>query len=271
MGRFTSYILLASMALFALGPFVWMLSGSFMTQEEITQPSGVGLIPQRPTLDNYRFLAARVAFGTYLVNTVFVASATALLTTLVSAMGGYALARYEFTGKRCVTVLVLGTMMLPGMVLLVPLFKLMYALRLIDSFWALIVPGAASGFGVLILRQYLLSVPQAIIDAGRIDGAGELRIFWSVVVPLVRPIISALMIFTFLGSWNSYLWPMIVLRDENNYLLTVAITNVVATIHQQEYGAVLAGTLISVSPIILLFLALQREFISGLTLGAVKQ
>ncbi|MCP4248649.1 MAG: carbohydrate ABC transporter permease, partial [bacterium] len=138
-------------------------------------------------------------------------------------------------------------------------------------FWGLILPGLASGFGVLIMRQYLQSVPDALIDAGRMDGASELRIFWSLVLPLVRPILSALVIFTFLGSWNAYLWPMIVLRDERNYLLTVAVTNVVASIHQQEYGMILAGTLISISPIILLFVLLQREFISGLTLGAVKQ
>ncbi len=169
------------------------------------------------------------------------------------------------------TVAVLGTMLLPPILLLVPLFKLVHTLHLIDSFWALIIPGAASGFGVLIMRQYLHSVPRDIICAGRIDGAGEFRIFWTLVLPLVRPIISALMIFSFLGGWNAYLWPMIVLRDEQNYLLTVAITNVVASIHQQEYGVIVAGTLVGITPIILLFLALQREFIGGLTLGAVKQ
>ena len=269
--RIGIYALLLVATLFTLGPFLWMLSGSFKTQEEILYPGGTGLIPDQPTLRSYRFLLEHVPFATYMVNTIFVASATALLTTLVSAMGGYALAKYEFRGRRAVTVLVLGTMLLPPMVLLVPLFKLVYALRLIDSFWALIIPGAASGFGVLIMRQYLLSVPDDVIAAGRIDGAGEFRIFWTIVLPLVRPILSALMIFTFLGSWNAYLWPMIVLRDERNYLLTVAITNVVASIHQQEYGVILAGTLIGIAPIILLFLALQREFISGLTLGAVKQ
>jgi len=121
------------------------------------------------------------------------------------------------------------------------------------------------------MRQYLQTVPAALIDSGRLDGASEFRIFWSIVLPLVRPILSALIIFTFLTAWNAYLWPMIVLRDEDNYLLTVALTNVVASIHQQEYGVILAGTLISIAPIIVLFLALQREFISGLTLGAVKQ
>jgi len=111
----------------------------------------------------------------------------------------------------------------------------------------------------------------AFLGGDLLDGAGELRIFWTLVMPLVRPIVSALMIFTFLGSWNGYLWPMIVLQDEGKYLLTIAVTNVVASIHQQEYGVILAGTLISIAPIIVLFLALQREFISGLTLGAVKQ
>jgi len=269
--RLPIYGLLLFMAIFSIGPFVWMLSGSFKKQSEITD-SGLGtLIPKHPTTFNYRFLAEHVDFGGYFVNTVFVASMSALVATLVSAMGGYALAKYSFRGKRIVTAIALGTMLLPPVVLLAPLFKLVYALHLIDTFWALIIPGAASGFGILIMRQYVQSVPNDLIDAGRIDGLGEFRIFWSVVLPLVRPILSALLIFTFLGAWNNYLWPMIVLRDEDNYLLTVALTNVVASIHQQEYGVILGGTLISIAPIIFLFLALQREFISGLTLGAVKQ
>ncbi len=270
-GRLIIYVLLAVTTFFSLGPFLWMVSGSFKTQDEINQPGGGPLIPRHGTTANYEILFERVSFGGYLVNTVYVASVTALLTTLVSAMGGYALAKYGFRGKGLVTGVVLGTMLLPPVVLLAPLFRLVHALRLIDSFWGLILPGAASGFGVLIMRQYLRSVPNDLIDAGRLDGAGEWRIFWSVILPLIRPITSALLIFTFLGSWNAYLWPMIVLRDERNYLLTVAVTNVVASIHQQEYGVILAGTLISIAPIILLFLALQREFISGLTLGAVKQ
>jgi len=270
-GRLATYAVLALVTVFALGPFVWMLSGSFKTQAELMQPGFGRLVPQRPTLANYRFLFENVSFGGYLVNTVFVASAAALVTTLVSAMGGFALAKYRFRGKRLVTLLVLGTMLLPPVVLLAPLFRLVQALHLIDSFWGLILPGAASGFGVLIMRQYIMSVPGDLLDAGRIDGLSELRIFWSVVLPLIRPIVSALLIFTFLGAWNAYLWPMIVLRDERNYLLTLAVTNVVASIHQQEYGVILGGTLISIAPIIVLFLALQREFITGLTLGAVKQ
>ena len=267
----SSTFLLVFVTVFTLGPFVWMLSGSFKTQSEIMEPGLGHVIPAAPTVQNYEFLFKHVPFGVYFINTLYVASMTALVTTLVSAMGGYALAKYSFRGKILVTTIVLGTMLLPPVVLLAPLFKLVYALRLIDSFWALILPGAASGFGVLIMRQYLRSVPDDLIDAGRLDGASELRIFWRVILPLVRPILSALMIFTFLGAWNAYLWPMIVLRDERNYLLTVAVTNVVASIHQQEYGVILGGTLVSIAPIILLFLALQREFIHGLTLGAVKQ
>lgn len=264
------YAVLLLVTVFTMGPFLWMIGGSFMTQAEITGPEA-HWIPRAPTLENYRFLFASVSFPTYIVNTVFVASVTAIITTLISAMGGYALAKYEFRGRRLVTILVLSTMLLPPVVLLAPLFKLVDALGLIDRFWGIILPGVASGFGVLIMRQYMLSVPNAVIDAGRLDGAREWRIFWSLVLPLVRPIASALMIFTFLASWNSYLWPMIVLRDERNYLLTMAVTNVVAWIHQQNYGVVLAGTLISIAPIIAMFLWLQREFISGLTLGAVKQ
>ncbi len=275
MTRSVLFYLLAGMVLlgvtvFALGPFVWMLSGSFMTQEGINADIDQ-LRPDMFTLRNYGFLLENVPFGLYLVNTTYVSAMTAVLAALVSAMGGYALAKFQFRGKTIVTTIVLGTMLLPPVVLLAPLFRLIQSLNLIDSFWALILPTCASGFGVLIMRQYLLNIPNDLIDAGRLDGAGELRIFWSLVLPLVRPILSALIIFTFLNAWNAYLWPLIVLRDEDNYLLTVAVTNVVSTIYQKEYGVILGGTLISILPIIVLFLALQREFIHGLTLGAVKQ
>lgn len=274
LGHVVKVALLLVVSVFTLVPFLWLLSGSFQTQAEIQQSPALRQlwpVPERPTLAHYRFLFANVPFLLYFANTVYVASMAALATTLVSAMGGYALAKYEFRGRGVMTVIVLGTMLLPPVVLLAPLFQLVQVLRLIDTFWALILPGAASGFGVLIMRQYFANVPGALLDAGRLDGAGEFRIFWSLVLPLVRPILSALLIFTFLGAWNAYLWPMIVLRDERNYLLTVAVTNVVASIHQQEYGVMLGGTVISIAPIILLFLVLQREFIHGITFGAVKQ
>lgn len=270
-GTIGIYGLLLLVTAATLGPLLWMVSGSLKTQAELMEPGLGQLVPVPATLQNYRILFARVPFATFFVNTVCVACLTALVTTLVSALGGYALAKYSFRGKTLVTAVVLGTMLLPAVVLLAPLFRVVCALRLIDTFWGLVLPGAASGFGVLIMRQYLGSIPGDLLDAGRLDGASELGIFWRVVLPLVRPITSALLIFTFLGSWNAYLWPMIVLRDERNYTLTVAVTNVVASIHQQEYGVILGGTLVSIAPIILLFLALQREFIAGLTLGAVKQ
>lgn len=263
-------VALALVTLFTLGPFVWMIANAFKTQTEIMDPNAP-LWPTEPTFNNFFFLFDRVPFVTYLVNTTYVAAMTALVSTLVSAMSGYALAKYEFRGKKLVTAFILATMMLPPVVLLAPQFRLIQTLHMVDTFWALILPPAATAFGVLVMRQYLLTVPPALLDSGRLDGAGEFRIFWSIVLPLVRPILSALVIFTFLAAWNAYLWPMIILRDDNNYLLTLAVTNVVASIHQQEYGVVLAGTLISIAPIIVLFLALQREFISGLTLGAVKQ
>jgi ABC-type glycerol-3-phosphate transport system permease component len=271
MYRVMLYLLVALATFFTLGPFAWMVAGSFMTQEQIVRGGFASLLPSDPTLDNYRFLIRQVPFLTYLTNTTFVAAMTALLTTLISALGGFALAKYQFRGQRLVTVFMLATMLLPPVVLLAPLFRLVRELGLIDSYWALILPGSASGFGVLIMRQYLVSIPDAVLDAGRLDGASDLRIFWSLILPLVRPIVSALVIFTFLTSWNAYLWPMIVLRDEDHYLLTMGVTNVVASVYQQEYGVVLAGTLISIAPILVLFCFLQREFISGLTLGAVKQ
>jgi ABC-type glycerol-3-phosphate transport system permease component len=228
------YGALLLVTLFTLGPFVWILSSSFKLQKEVLEPGFGRIIPAEPTTQNYTFLFEHVPFAGYFLNTIYVSSMTALVTTLVAAMGGYALAKFEFRAKPLVTTVVLSTMLLPPVVLLAPLFQLIHAINLIDNFWALILPGAASGFGVLIMRSYLMTVPNALLDAGRLDGASELRIFWSVILPLVRPIVSALLIFTFLSAWNGYLWPLIVLRDDRNYLLTVALTNIVASIHQQE-------------------------------------
>jgi ABC-type glycerol-3-phosphate transport system permease component len=266
-----TYAMLLLVTFFTLGPLLWIVSASFKPNNEITQPGLGNVVPNEPTVQHYAFLAENVEFSTFITNTVYVSAMTGLLTVLVSAMGGYALAKYEFRGKAVVTGIVLATMLLPPVLLLAPLFRLIQTLHMIDTYWALIIPPAASGFGVLIMRQYMHTVPAALLDSGRLDGAGEFRIFWSIVLPLVRPILSALLIFTFLTAWNAYLWPIIVLRDENNYLLTVAVTNVVASAQQENYGVVMAGTVISIAPIIVLFLALQREFISGLTLGAVKQ
>ena len=155
--------------------------------------------------------------------------------------------------------------------LLVPQFCWLARLGLIDSYAAVILPGIASGFGVLLMRQYMLSVPADLLAAARLDGASEWRVFWTVALPLARPMTAALTIFTFLGAWNSYLWPLIVLRDSDKFTLTVGLTNVVSGLYSRQYGTLMAGTVVSIAPILLLFLAMQRQFLSGLTLGSVKE
>src|SRR5262249_8214204 len=207
----------------------------------------------KPTTSNYRRLFTEVPFGQFFVNSLFVSTASTLLTLFFCTMGGVAFAKYQFPGRGPLFTILLGSMMIPFQVLLVPLFALLGAMHLFDNFGGIIIPFCAIAFGVFLLRQYCLTVPDPVLDAARIDGAGEFGIYWSVVLPVVRPAVGALAIFTFMNDWNNYLWPLVVLRSNANYTLPLGLAGLVG-VYSQEYGMLMAGSLISTFPIILLFL-----------------
>jgi multiple sugar transport system permease protein len=195
---------------------------------------------------------------------------TAILATLMCAMGGYALAKLDFKGRRAVSWLVLAAVIIPPTLLLAPSYQLLFQLGLLDTFTGLILPAAVPAFGVHLFRESAsASVPDQIIEAARIDGSGELRIFFTLALPLMRPMAGTFLLITFLGVWNNFISPQIVLQSEGRLPLAVAVAQLKG-VYYQDYGLQMAGTLISVAPVLVLFLLLQREFISGLTTGAVK-
>lgn len=228
------------------------------------------LIAWNKLTSNYRKLWKSVPFNKYFINSVFIATASTLMTLFFCSLGGYAFAKYQFRGKKILFGILLASMMIPFQVLLVPLFGLMYKIGWLNSYRAIIIPFSVGAFGVFLMRQFIVTIPSELIDAARIDGCSEFGIYYKIVLPIIKPALGALTIYSFLGSWNGYLWPLIVLRDEQKYTLPIGLANLIGT-YRQEYGMLMAGTLLSLTPIVILFLAMQREFVQGITLGSVKE
>jgi multiple sugar transport system permease protein len=278
MKKSLTYAILGLFAAITLIPFAWLLCASVKTERVFFQyqflPLGHGFLGvdwKSLTLGYYRDLLVETKFGfaRSVLNSLFYASTTATLSTLCCAMGGYALAKFQFRGREAMITLVLGCLIVPGSLLLAPTYQLLYRLGLLDSYAGLILPALAPAFGIYLFRQSMLgAVPTDLLEAARIDGCGEFRIFFSIVLPLVRPMIGAFLLITFLGCWNNFIGPQIIFQTPEKYPLAVKIAQLKG-LYSINYGLLMAGTVISIAPIIVLFLFLQKEFIAGLT-GAVK-
>ena len=194
---------------------------------------------------------------------------TTILTVVVSVLAGYAFAKLRFPAKNLLFLVLLATMMIPTQAILVPQFKIVNALGLVGTFWAVIIPGAAATFGIFLARQFMLAIPDELIEAAKIDGAGSLRIFWSIVLPLCKPLLAVLTLLTMMYQWNDFLWPLIVLRDSELYTLPIGLQFLQGQ-YPTDYGALMAMTLISVAPLVVLFLAFQRFFVQGLATTGLK-
>ena len=238
-------------------------------QLTIHQPAYLSIVWDKFT-SNYRNLWKTVPYNRYFINSVFIATASTLLTLFFCSLGGYAFAKYRFRGQKILFGILLASMMVPFQVLLVPLFGLMYDIGWLNSYKAIIIPFSVGAFGVFLMRQFIVTIPSELLDAARIDGCSEFGIYYRIVLPIIKPALGALTIYSFLGSWNGYLWPLIILRDEVKYTLPIGLANLVGT-YRQDYGMLMAGTLLSLMPIVILFLAMQREFVQGITLGSVKE
>ena len=238
-------------------------------QLSIHQPAYLSIVWDKLT-SNYRNLWKKVPYNRYFVNSVFIATASTLLTLFFCSLGGYAFAKYKFRGQKILFGILLASMMVPFQVLLVPLFGLMYDIGWLNSYKAIVIPFSVGAFGVFLMRQFIVTIPSELLDAARIDGCSEFGIYYRIVLPIIKPALGALTIYSFLGSWNGYLWPLIILRDEAKYTLPIGLANLVG-IYRQDYGILMAGTLLSLMPIVILFLAMQREFVQGITLGGVKE
>src|SRR3954451_17020538 len=263
------YALLLLGLLVVAGPFLWMVLSSFKSQSELVRVPPTWL-PETWTISNYDRLFTQLNFPRYFFNSPFVAGSVVLANIVFCSMVGYALAKLNFVGKRLIMLLVLATLMVPGSVTVIPLFVLMSKVGLVNSYWAVILPFAVGPFGVFLMRQFMLGIPNDLLEAARVDGASELRIFWKVVVPLSWPGMAALGIITFLGSWNNFLWPLIVLTDEHMYTLPVALGTFAIGQHQADYGLLMAGAAALVIPIVAVFLLLQRQFTESVANTGIK-
>lgn len=267
--RWWLYIVLGLGLVAMIMPFIWMILGAFKTDAEIRQYP-TDFWPKEPTLDNFVTLFARLDFATFFFNSVVVAVFVTLGNIVFCSMVGYALAKLEFRGKKLLFALVLSTLMVPGVVTFVPLFVLTANLGLVNSYPGLILPFLITPLGVFLMRQFMLGLPDELIEAARIDGASEWRIFLRIIMPLCGPAIATLTILTFLASWNNFLWPLVVATTEDMYTLPVALALYSVGQNAARYGLMMAGAVVVVVPVLIVFVALQRYFVQGISLTGIK-
>ncbi|MFG3257478.1 carbohydrate ABC transporter permease [Streptomyces sp. NPDC048172] len=260
---------LAALTGLSVGPFYWLIvSATQKSSDVFAWPPK--LVPGGHLGENLSDLQGRVDLLRVFGNSLAIAGLQTLGALIIALLAGYAFAKFRFRGRTVLFALLLSTLVVPDQVMLVPLFQMMMDFRLLDSYQAIVLPALCVPFAIFLMRQALSGLPDELLDAARVDGAGELRVLWSVVIPVMRPVLAALSVFLFLGSWNQFVWPLIALRNPETHTLPVAL----ATLHGMEsstdYGAILAGTAVSALPMMVLFLVLQRQFISGLLAGATK-
>ncbi len=259
--------LLAAAVLTAL-PLWWMIAASFMPTGEAT---GVPprLWPSRPTLAQYEVLFTRLQIARAALNSLIIAGAGTAAALLLNSMAGYAFAKLHFNGRDRLFQVLVAALVIPGQLAMLPLFLMLKQMGLVNTYWGAVVPSLASAFGIFLVRQYARGMPDALLDAARVDGASEWRIYWSLVLPWCRPILVTLGLFTFMGAWNDFLWPLVILSDADLYTLPVALANLAGE-HVQDTELLMAGAVLTILPMVLLFLALQRFYIAGILGGSLK-
>lgn len=267
-GWLVIHALLIAAAILTLFPLVWMVAASLMPPGEATAVPP-RLFPSAPTLEHYRTLLGRLDLARYLGASAFVALTATALSVMFNSMAGYAFAKLRFPGRERISVVLLAALVVPGQVGMLPLFLLLREMGLLNSYWGVLVPGMASIFGIFLVRQYAQSIPDALLDAARVDGAGEFRIFFQIALPLCRPILVTLAVATFMGTWNDFLWPLVVLTDDRLYTLPVALAGLFGE-HVQDTELMMAGAVVTVLPVMLVFLSLQRYYVAGITTGGLK-
>jgi len=263
------YGFLITISCFTLLPFVWMLSTSFKPADEIFAIPPIVISPNF-NLSSYTYLFQEYGILRNLWNTFIIAFFSTALSLFFCSLAGFAFAKYNFPGKAKIFAFVLGTMVIPFVVTMVPLYIIMRDLHWIDQYQAIIIPGAASAFGIFFMRQYMSSISDEIMDAARMDGASEFSIYWRVVVPIIAPGLTSLGLILFMGSWNSFLWPLIILKTQANLTLPLVIRSMIGPVGRTVYDVQMAASIISLIPLLIIFLFFQRRYFEGITAGAVK-
>lgn len=262
------YFALTFFAVLMILPFLWMVSSSLKPLSEIFSypPS---LIPETIRWENFTELFERFPFFRNLFNSLYIATVYTVLATFFCALGGYGFSKYEFKFKNVLFFILLGSMMMPQEILMIPLYVIYRNLGWINTHWGLIIPGVANAFGIFFMRQFINGIPDELMEAARVDGLGEFGIFTKIILPILKPAFASLGIIFFMNSWNNFLWPLILLKTPDMFTVTVSIYSMTGGL-SQPFHWILAGSLISIIPLFIIFLIFEKQFISGITAGAVK-
>jgi multiple sugar transport system permease protein len=267
--RWMMYGLLVISMLLVAGPFLWMVLGSVKTPSELLQLPPTWW-PEEATLANYERLFERLNFPRFFFNSTVVAVAITGGNLVFCSMIGYALAKLDFAGRNKLFLLVMATLMVPQGVIIVPLFILMANLGLVDTHAGLILPFAAGAFGVFLMRQFMMGIPDELLEAARVDGASEWYLFWRIVMPLSGPALATLGILTFMSSWNMFTWPLVIATSEEMFTLPVALATFSRGQFSSDYGLLMAGSLVIITPILIVFMVLQKHFTQGIATTGLK-
>jgi multiple sugar transport system permease protein len=273
LGTISLNVAVALVGIIIMLPILWMLSASFKPTSEIYRYPPT-LLPENFSLANYERLFTAWPFWRWYLNSIIVAVVLTIAQLFFASLAGFGFAKYRFTGMRPLFFLLLGSTMIPFPLLLVPLFITMSELRWTDSYYALIIPFMAPAIGIFLMRQFIMSIPTELMESARIDGASEFGIYWRIMVPLMRPALAALAVLQFLGTWNSFLWPLAVLRRSENMVLPVGLQLMSGSItagSEAPIGASMAAATLVIIPVMIVFVAVQKHYVAGLTAASVKE
>ncbi|MDQ0412271.1 carbohydrate ABC transporter permease [Mesobacillus stamsii] len=248
-------------------PFVWMILSAFKPESEVMALTPT-LFPEKWTIENFKNLFVNMNFGLYLKNTVVVVL-WSFVGLFLNAMAGYAFAKFEFKGSKQLFFMVLATMMIPGQVTMIPVYLILNQMHLINTMAGIVLPGLVGAFGIFLFRQFMTTIPDELLEAARLDGAGELRVFWQIVLPMTKPILAVQGILTFIAGWNSFLWPLIIANDESLYTLSVGL-QLLKGQYGGNFALQMAGSTFMVVPIVIIFILFQKYIIDGYTISGMK-
>ena len=275
-GTLALHLVLTIVGFLLFLPFLWMVLTSVKQLQEVGLPSWLPTTIQWgyawgfiPVPMNYLEVFDQIPFARYYWNSLFIAMWVTFLQVFTSSLAAFSFSRLQWKGRDKVFVLYLATMMLPGLVMMIPNYQIMISLGLVDTMIGLILPGAFTAFGTFLLRQFMLSIPASLDEAAEIDGASKWRVYWDVILPLARPGLVTLAIFTFMGNYNSFFWPLVMLKSEHKYTLPIGLLAFDSTAGQQT-NLLMAAVTMSVLPMIIIFVLLQKQLVKGIQLGAVK-
>lgn len=263
------YAMLIVVALVFFVPILWMGLASFKSLDETLTPD-IRWLPSQWHGENYLKVLSDNQFGTYFFNSVVVATSVTVINLIVSSLGGYGLAKFQFPGRTLIFLFILSIMMVPFQVIVIPLYIIVRGFGWINSYWGLIIPGSVSGFGVFFMRQSIMTLPTEFLEAARLDGAGEMHIYMRVLLPLISPALAALGVLTFLGSWNNLLWPLLIVQNQALRTLPIGLAQMATSQYGVQYNLLMTGAVVSSLPVMLVFLVARKYFVRGVAMGGMK-